>query len=94
MNQDLLNRGIFDVPDDLVLCVKEYAQTKCLQLKYQGNITYLVLFPSQGDFRWVKTGLGALRKLGNRCWKSAGEQLMFGLVISKTETARTGPKNR
>ena len=66
MNQDLLNRGIFDLPDDLVLCVKEYAQTKCLQLKYQGNITYLYYFQAKGDFRRGKTGLEALRKLGNR----------------------------
>jgi hypothetical protein len=41
---------------------------------------------------WVKTDLGALRILGNRCWKSAGEQLMVGLVIFKVETAGTGPK--
>lgn len=40
----------------------------------------------------MKTGLEALRKLANRFLKSAGEQLMVGLVISKTETAGTGPK--
>lgn len=66
MNQDLVNRGIFDVPDDLVLCAEGVCPDKCLQLKYQGNITYWYYFQAKGDFRWVKTGLEALRKLGNR----------------------------
>ena len=71
---------------------KEYAQTKCLQLKYQGNITYWYYFQAKGDFRWVKTGLGALRKLGKRCWKSAGEQLMFGWLKFRMNNSRNWAK--
>ena len=54
----------------------------------------LAKYPSQGVFRWVMTGLKALNFLGNRCWKSSGETLLMGLIISKTEAAETGPNNR
>jgi hypothetical protein len=53
---------------------------------------YLVLFPSQGDFRWLKTDLGELRKLGNRYWKSAGENLMVGWVKFRTNNSRNWAK--
>ena len=54
----------------------------------------LAIYPSQGDFRWVKTGLKALKSMVNRCWKSSGEHSLMGLIISKTEAAEPGPKNR
>jgi hypothetical protein len=92
MNQDLLNRGIFDLPDDLVLCAEGVCPDKCLQLKYQGNITYWYYFQAKWDFRWVKTGLGALRKLGNRWWKSAGEQLMVGWAKFRMNNSRNWAK--
>jgi hypothetical protein len=64
MNQDLLNRGIFDLPDDLVLCAEGVCPDKFLQLKYQGNITYWYYFQAKGDFRWVNNWSGSSQKTG------------------------------
>jgi hypothetical protein len=63
-----------------------------LQLKYQGNITYWYDFQAKGDFRWVKTGLEALRKLGKRWWKISGEHLIVVWVKFTMNNSRNWAK--